>query len=544
MSKYTGDVIVEMLERAGIKHIWGITGDSANFITEAVSKSNIQFMHVRHQETGAFAAGAEAKASGKLSACIGSCGPGALHLLNGLYDANSNGAPVICLATHILKNEIGFEYIQETDPKKLFSTCSVFCEYVQSPMQLPRMLASAMQHAVSKRGVAVLIIPGDISSKIYDGGDYRQYQTFYPSPRIYPDKEDLFKIAELINNSNSLAIIAGEGCKGAHDELIRLSQLRKAAVAWTYYGKQYVEYDNPFAVGIIGKMGTNSVNEAIRSCDLLLQLGANCSLEGYKINGKVLQIDTDAQNLGADHFVDFAFEGNIKETLTRVLPLINEQTSTCYIQEVLMPYENKCRQYEELYSKKVTSENEIYSEYLFSLIDKRSSDEAVFCADTGSALVLMQRHIHASESRMFFQSARWGSMGNAMPTALGVKAAFPEKQVIALCGDGGLSALLGDLITAIQMKLPVKIVLLNNGKLDLTGLQFFVQNLNPACIDLKSTDYAGIAAAIGFASYKVSHAGELESAIDRWLDQNEPAFLDVKVASITNLHNGFIKNKL
>lgn len=544
MSKYTGDVIVEMLEKADIKHIWGITGDSANFITAAVSKSKIKFMHVRHEETAAFAAGAEAKSTGRLSACIGSCGPGALHLLNGLYDANSNGAPVICLATHILKNEIGFEYVQETDPKRLFAACSVFCEYVQSPAQLPRMLASAMQHAVSRKGVAVLIIPGDISSVIYDGGDYHQYKPHYSDPRIFPVKEDLFRIAELINNSNSLAIIAGEGCKGAHDEVIRLSGLRKAAVAWTYYGKQYVEYDNPYAVGIIGKMGTNSVNEAIRSCDLLLQLGSNCSLDGYKINGKVLQINSDAQFLGADHFVDFAFEGNVKETLSRVLPLINELSSTCYIQEVLMPYENKCRQYEELYRKKVTSENEIYSEYLFSLIDKRASSEALFCADTGSALVLMQRHIHASESRMFFQSARWGSMGNAMPTALGVKAAFPQKQVIALCGDGGLSALLGDLITAIQMNLPIKIVLLNNGKLDLTGLQFFVQNLDPAGIDLKHADYAGIASAIGFASYKVTHAEELQSAIDRWLDQDKPAFLDVKVASITNLHNGFIKNKL
>lgn len=544
MSKYTGDVIVEMLEKAEVKHIWGITGDSANFITAAVSKSKIKFMHVRHEETAAFAAGAEAKSTGRLSACIGSCGPGALHLLNGLYDANSNGSPVICLATHILKNEIGFEYVQETDPKKLFAACSVFCEYVQSPMQLPRLLASAMQHAVSKKGVSVLIIPGDVSSRVYDGGDYRHYQTFYSTPRIFPAQEDLFKIAELINQSSSLTIIAGEGCKGAHDEVIQLSQLRKAAVAWTYYGKQYVEYDNPFAVGIIGKMGTNSVNEAIRSSDLLLQLGSNCSLEGYKINGKVVQIDSLGQSLGMDHYVDFAFEGSIKDTLSRVLPLINEQKSTCYIQEVLMPYENKCRQYEELYRKKVTSDNEIYSEYLFHLIDQRSSDEAVFCADTGSALVLMQRHIHASQSRMFFQSARWGSMGNAMPAALGVKAAFPQKQVIALCGDGGLSALLGDLITAIQMNLPIKIVLLNNGKHDLAGLQFFVQNLNPACIDLKNTDYAGIASAIGFASYRVTHASELESSIDRWLDQDKPAFLDVKVASITNLHNGFIKNKL
>lgn len=543
MSKFTGDVIVEMLEKAEIRHIWGITGDSANYITAAVSRSNIRFMHVRHEETAAFAAGAEARSTGRLSACIGSCGPGALHLLNGLYDANSNGAPVICLATHILKNEIGFEYVQETDPKRLFAACSVFCEYVQSPSQLPRMLGSAMQHAVSLNGVAVLIIPGDVSSMVYDGGRYLHYMPHYTSPRIYPAEEDLHRIAELINKSSSLAIIAGDGCKDAHDEIMCLSALKKAAVAWTYYGKQYVEYDNPYAVGLIGSLGTNSVNEAIRSCDLLLQLGSNFSLNGYHISGKIIQIDSRAQTLGEDHFVDYAFEGNIKDTLSHLLPLINEDTGLCYIQEVMMPYENKCRQYEELYKKKVTKNNEIYSEYVFNLIDRRSSDEAAFCADTGSALVLMQRHIHASESRTFFQSARWGSMGNAMPTALGVKAAFPNKQVIALCGDGGLSALLGDLITAIQMELPVKVLLLNNGKLDLAGLQFFMQHLEPANIDLKKTDYAGIASAIGFASYRVTHAAELDGAIDRWLDQDKPSFLDVKVASITNLHNGFIKNR-
>ncbi|MGL5317258.1 MAG: thiamine pyrophosphate-dependent enzyme [Bacteroidales bacterium] len=544
MSKYTAEVIVEMLENAGIRHIWGITGDTANHVTSAIDKSQIAFMHVRHQETAAFAAGAEANATGRLSACIGSCGPGSLHLLNGLYDANANRAPVICLVTDIQRDEAGFEYVHEIQPKKIFSGCSVFCEYVHTSLQLPRLMASAIQHAISKRGVAVLIVPGDITARIFDGGDYTQYKPFYTSPRITPAQDDLFRIAELINASSRLAIIAGEGCKDAHDEVMRLSELRKAAVAWTYYGKQYAEYDNPYAVGLIGTYGTNSVNETLRSCDLLLQLGSQYNSDDYKISGKVLQIDADPQSLGVNHYVDFAFEGNIKDTLALVLPLINEQKSMCYIEEVMIPYENKIRQYEELYHKKVTSANEIYSEYLFNLLDRRCSWDAAFCADTGSALVLMQRHIHAGESRMFFHSGRWGSMGNALPTALGVKAAYSHKQVIALCGDGGLSSLLGDLITAVQLKLPVKIVLLNNGKLDFTGLEFYQQKLLPANIDLRKVDFAAIATAIGFAAYHVTHASELESAIDRWLDQDQPAFLDVKVASITNLHNGLIKNNL
>lgn len=543
MSKFTGDVIVDMLENAGVKHVWGITGDTANFITSAISRSKIKFMHVRHEETAAFAAGAEAKSKGCLSACIGSCGPGSLHLLNGLYDANANGSPVLCLATHILKNEIGLDYVQETDPKALFESCSVFCEFVQSSVQLPRIMASAMQHAISKKGVAVLILPGDIASKIYDGGDYKEYLPHYTNPQIYPGKDDLFQIAELINKSSSLAILAGDGCKDAHNQIMKLSALRKAAVAWTYHGKQYVEYDNPYAVGIIGKLGTNSVNEAMRSCDLLLQLGSNFALSDYKISGKIIQIDSNPEALGADHFVNYAYVGNISDTLERLLPYINEQKGTCYVEEVIMPYENKCRQYDELYNKKITEGNEIYSEYVFNVIDRRASKEAVFCADTGSALVLMQRHIHATESRQFYQSARWGSMGNAFPMSLGVKASLPDKQVIALCGDGGLSALLGDLITAIQLNLPVKVLLLNNGRMDLAGMQFHVQNLVPVSIDLNKTDYAAIASAIGFSAYKVRHVSELESAIDKWLDQDKPAFLDVNVASITSLHNGLIHKK-
>lgn len=543
MSKFTGDVIVDMLEKAGVKHIWGITGDTANYITSAISRSSIRFMHVRHEEAGAFAAGAEAKGSERLSACIGSCGPGSLHLLNGLYDANANGVPVICLATHILKNEIGLDYIQETDPKALFEPCSVFCEFVQSSFQLPRLMASAMQHAISKKGVAVLILPGDIVSKVYDGGDYTNYYPHYTKESVFPQKEDLFQIAELINKSSSMAIIAGEGCKGAHDSIVALSQLRKAAVAWTYHGKQFVEYDNPYAVGSIGKLGTNSVNEAIRSCDLLLQLGSNFSLRDYNVSGKIIQIDANPAALGFDHFVDYAYVGNIKDTLERLLPYINEQSGTCYVEEVLMPYENKCRQYDELYKKKVTSDNEIYSEYVFNLIDKRASQDAAFCADTGSALVLMQRHIHATRERSFYQSARWGSRGNAFPASLGVKASFPDKQVIALCGDGGLSSLLGDLISAIQLDIPVKVLLLNNGRMDLTGMQFYTQNLLPSSIDLVNTDYAAIASAIGYSAYKVHLVTELESAIDRWLDQDKPAFLDVKVASITSLHNGLISKK-
>lgn len=535
MSEYTGDVIVKMLEQAGVKHIWGITGESANYITEAVNKSKIRFMAVRHEETAAFAAGAEARSSGKLSACIGACGPGSLHLLNGLYDANLNRSPVICLATHILKNEIGFEYVQETDPKKIFASCSVFCEYVQSPHQLPRLLSSAMQHAVSKKGVAVLIVPGDVSARIYDGAGYKNYKIFYPLPRVFPVQEDLFKIAECINTSNQLVIIAGEGCEGAHDLVILLSHLRKAAVAWTYSGKQYIEYDNPYAIGVVGEQGIDSVAEAMKSCDLLLQLGSDCLPDGYEINGRIVQIGADARNLGIDRYVDFAFEGNVKETLLRVLPLINEQGSTCYVQELLMLFEEKCREYDLLYRKKVTSGNEIYPEYLYHLIDKRSSDEAVFCADTGKPLALMQRHIHASEFRFFYQSIHWGVISNAVPTALGVKASFPHKQVIAFCVNGGLLAILGDLITAVQMHLPIKIILLNNEKSDFDNCSFLFSEHNPAAVMFKNNDYAAIASSIGFASYRVKHVSELESAIDRWLDQDKPAFLDVKVAALKNI---------
>ncbi|MGL4780367.1 MAG: thiamine pyrophosphate-binding protein [Bacteroidales bacterium] len=536
MIKYIGDVIVKMLENAGVKHIWGITGDSANFITAAISKSTIEFMHVRHEESAAFAAAAESKATGKISACMGSCGPGSLHLINGLYEANTNGTPVLCIATHILKNEIGFNYIQETDPKLLFSGCSKYCAYVQSPEQLPRLMLHAMQTAIAQKGVAVLIVSGDISSHEYFGDPIEKYIPQYPSPQIYPCDEDLFMLASLINKYDEILIIGGEGCIDANAEIMEVAKRASAAVAWTFGGKEYLEYNNPYPIGIIGKLGTKSVNEAIRSSDLIIQLGCSLSLAEYKTRGLIVQIGINEKSFGTEHPIDFAFRGKVKDTMTKLIPLINPHCSRCYVEEVTMPYLNRKKQYEDLCKQVVNKENTILSEYLFCLLNKKIAENAFICSDTGTALILTQWYIEATENRRFIQSYKWGSMGNALPSALGLKSCFSEREVIAICGDGGLSMLLGELLSVIQLNLPVKILLLNNGKLDYSGLDFIKNGLKPIHIDLTPINFADVAKTIGFKTWHVEEAQHLGLAIDAWLDSESPAFLEVKVASITDAH--------
>ncbi|MGL5635406.1 MAG: thiamine pyrophosphate-dependent enzyme [Bacteroidales bacterium] len=536
MIKYTGDVIVKMLENAGIKRIWGITGDSANFITAAISKSKLQFMHVRHEESGAFAAASESKATGKLSVCMGSCGPGSLHLINGLYEANTNGTPVLCIATHILKNEIGFNYIQETDPKLLFSGCSKYCAIVQSPEQLPRIMLHAMQSAISLKGVATIIISGDISSQEYTGGNIDKFIPQYPSPQIFPTNEDLFMLASLINKYNEILIIGGEGCIDANTEIMEVAKRANAAIAWTFGGKEYLEYNNPFPIGIIGKLGTKSVNEAIRSSDLIIQLGCSLSLSEYKTRGLIVQVGINEKTFGTEHRIDYAFRGKVKDTMAKLIPLINTHCSRCYVEEVTMPYLNRKKQYENLCKQAANSENSILSEYVFCLLNKKIASDACICSDTGTALILTQWHIQATKERRFFQSYKWGSMGNGLPFALGVKACFPEREVIAICGDGGLSMLLGELLTVIQLNLPVKIILLNNGKLDYSGLDFIENGLKPIHIDLYPVNFADVVKTIGFETWHIEKAENLNSAIDEWLNSSSPAFLEVKVASITDAH--------
>lgn len=536
MMKYTGDVIVKMLENAEVKHIWGITGDSANFITAAISKSTIEFMHIRHEESAAFAAAAEAKATGKISACIGSCGPGSLHLINGLYEANTNGMPVLCIATHILKNEIGFNYIQETDPKLLFSGCSKYCAFVQTPEQLPRLMLHAMQTAIVQKGVAVIIVSGDISSQEYSGNPIDKYIPQYPVPQIFPTDEDLFMLASLINKYDEILIIGGEGCADANTEIMEVAKRANAAVAWTFGGKEYLEYNNPYPIGIIGKLGTKSVNEAIRSSDLIIQLGCSLSLAEYKTRGLIVQIGINEKSFGTEHHIDFAFRGKVKDTMTKLIPLINTHCSRCYVEEVTMPYLNRKKQYEDLCKQVVNKENTILSEYLFCLLNKKIAENAYICSDTGTALILTQWYIQATENRRFFQSYKWGSMGNALPSALGLKSSFPEREVIAICGDGGLSMLLGELLSVIQLNLPVKILLLNNGKLDYSGLDFIENGLKPIHIDLTPINFADVAKTIGFETWHIEKAENLSLVIDAWLESDSPAFLEVKVASITDAH--------
>ncbi|MGL6177892.1 MAG: thiamine pyrophosphate-dependent enzyme [Tannerellaceae bacterium] len=546
MSKHAGDLIKDILLASKVDRIWGITGDSANFITEAVCKSSIRFIHVRHEETAGFACGGEALMKDELSVCIGSCGPGALHLINGLYDANRNGAPVLCLATHIPKDEIGTQYVQETDPMKLFADCSVFCEYVQSVEQLPRMMGIAMQTAVAHKGVAVIIIPGDISSKtLVSEAKVQKYVPHYCCPVIKPVEAEIKQLADILNAATKITIIGGQGCRYARSEVKELSRILKAPLGWSYRSKEYLDHNNPLAIGCVGKFGNSSTDEAIEKCEVLLLLGVgNAGGHIYNTNAKIIQIDVNGSAIGRRHWIDYGYKGEVQDTIYELLSYLKEKFDTTFAKEVCQCYKDKQKQYAANSEKKTTEEGKIMPEYLISLIDEKAPFNTCFCADTGTPLILMERYISSGDKRRFFHSAEYGSIGNALPTSMGVRSATVDRKVVALCGDGGLSMLLGDLLTIVQEKFDVKMIVFNNATYDLAAMNTMVRGKTPINTALTTTDFAKVATSLGIRARRVEHVEELAEALDELLNSTEAYLLDVRVAAVSELHQCLLnKNK-
>ncbi len=517
-------VIIETLQSAGVRRCYGVPGDTLNHITDAIRTSDIRWVHVRHEEAAGFAAGADAMLTGELAACAGSCGPGSLHFINGLFESHRNRAPVILIASQIVRDELGFDFPQEVDFKSVYASCSVFCEEIRTPAQARRMTAMAAQAALAKRGVAVLIVPADVSSA--KAPDEPHFTVHRAAPVVLPSDAELDRLASAINAGKRVAIYGGSGCEMAHDAVVALASRLRAPVARTSRAKDFLEADNQFDVGMTGIFGSESGYHALMSCDVLLLLGCDFAWrQFYPDKATILQVDLDGTHLGRRHPVDIGVVGDIGPTLEALLPRITPREDDGFLDECLDHH----RKAVAAQAKHATEGKggAIHPQYLTEMISRHADADAIFTADGGSPMVWCLRHIASTGQNRTVVSLSHGTMANAMPQALGAKAAFPDRQVISLSGDGGIAMLMGDLLTAIQEKLPIKVVVYNNGALDFVELEQKVEGLLDSYTELVNPDFARVAEAIGFRGWRVEKAQDLESMVQAWLAEPGPALLDV-----------------
>jgi pyruvate dehydrogenase (quinone) len=526
MSKRVADLLVETLQAAGVKNCYGIVGDTMNRIAQAIDRSEIDWVHMRHEEAGAFAASAEAQFTGHLTACAGSCGPGSLHFINGLYEANRNRAPVVLIATQIVRQDIGFDSIQEIDYNDVFKGCSVFCEMILTPEQARRKTVAACQAALTKGGVAVLVVPADIANAT--AHDEAPYAVHAKRPLVRPAAADLDEIATILNAADAVTIYAGAGCAGAHDEVVATAARLNAPMAHTSRGKDFLEYDNPYNVGMTGIIGGGAAYHAVLDCDVLLLLGADFAWsQFYPSKAKIIQIDLDPTHIGRRHPVTLGVVGNIKTTLEALLPRLRPHGDRRFLDAHVERFRKDAVAAK---AETVSSpDSAISGTYLTKIINSQAAEDALFTADDGTALVWMLRHIETGGKRRTFGSLLHGTMATGMPSAIGLQKCQPGRQVICLAGDGGLAMLLGELLTVVQEGLPIKIVVFDNGKLGFVDIEQKASGLEPVFTGLKNPDFGEVARAVGLWGHSVSKAGELENAVQSWLAQPGPALLHVKV---------------
>ena len=529
MAKRIAELFVEVLAAAGVERIYGVAGDSLNGITDSVRRRNgIEWVGVRHEETAAFAAGAEAALTGKLAVCAGSCGPGNLHLINGLYDAHRSRVPVLAIAAQIPSQEIGSGYFQETHPEHLFKECSHFCELVSSPTQMPRTLEIAIQTALAKRGVAVVVLPGDIALLNAENDDRRVNFTF-SQPYIVPRQEELDQLAAELNRATRVTILAGAGCAGAHDELIQLAVKLQAPIVHAMRGKEFIEYDNPHDVGMTGLLGFSSGYHAMMNCDALLMLGTDFPYQQfYPKNARILQVDLREEQLGRRSHLDLGLVGGIAETLPALLPRIAQKTDRSYLDACLSHYRDARKGLDDLATGK-RGQRPIHPQYLAKILDQIAADDAVFTVDVGTPVIWAARYLTMNGHRRLLGSFNHGSMANALPQAIGAQISHPHRQVVALSGDGGFSMLMGDLLSLRQLNLPVKIVVFNNGSLGFVELEMKATGFVNHGTDLVNPDLAGIAKGAGVLGLHVDDPEQIRPALQEAFAHNGPALVDVAV---------------
>ena len=522
------DLLVEVLAEAGVRRIYGVSGDSLNGITESMRvRGGMQWVGTRHEETAAFAAGADAHLTGNLAVCAGSCGPGNLHLINGLYDCHRSRVPVLAIAAQIPSAEIGSGYFQETHPEHLFGQCSHYCELVSQPEQMPRVLEIAIQTALSKRGVAVIILPGDIALRdsVASGPRLRFAE---PRPTICPSGDEINLLGELLNRSERTTILAGAGCAGAHDELIELAGTRQAPIVHAMRGKEFIEYDNPFDVGMTGLLGFSSGYHAMMNCDLLLMIGTDFPYQQFfPKDVTVVQIDVRGEQLGRRTKVDFGFVGDTKTTLRALLPKLKQNLYVGHLQESIEHYRKARKGLDELAS--ATPGKPIHPQYVARVIDQLAAEDAIFSCDVGTPTIWAARYLTMNGKRRILGSFNHGSMANALPQAIGAQVSHPGRQVISMSGDGGFSMLMGDLLTLRQHELPVKLIVFKNDSLAFVELEMKAAGILEFGTHLHNPDFTKIAEGAGLLGLRAETPDQVETAIAEALECDGPALVEVPV---------------
>ncbi|MGB8889895.1 MAG: ubiquinone-dependent pyruvate dehydrogenase [Candidatus Korobacteraceae bacterium] len=529
-NKRVADLLTEVLVEAGVRRMYGVSGDSLNGITDSIRiRKDLEWIHVRHEETAAFAAGAEAHLTGSLAVCAGSCGPGNLHLINGLYDCHRNRVPVLAIAAQIPSSELGSTYFQETHPEHLFAQCSHYCELVSETSQMPRVLEIAMQTAVSKRGVSVVALPGDIAMKEALVHSPRVHY-HEPSPTVCPSEEELNILADLLNRSKKVTILGGAGCAGAHDELIEFAGKLQAPIVHALRGKEFIEYDNPFDVGMTGLLGFSSGYFAMMNCDVLVLLGTDFPYQPfYPKDATVVQIDLRGEQIGRRSKVDFGFVGDTKSTLKALLPKLKQNSYDTHLKESVAHYRKTRKGLDELATGK-TGQKPIHPQYLTRVLDQLAAKDAIFTCDVGSPVLWAARYLTMNGKRRLLGSFNHGSMANALPQAIGAQVTHPDRQVIAMSGDGGIAMLMGDLLTLRQHELPVKVIVYRNDALAFVELEMKAAGVLDFTTDLRNPNFAKIAEGAGLLGLKAETADEVEPAIARALAYDGPALVEVAVA--------------
>ena len=527
MAKKIAEQLIDTLAESGVERIYAVTGDSLNEVNEAVRKNNkIKWIHVRHEETGAYAAAAEAQLTGRPGCCAGSSGPGHVHLINGLYDAQRSGAPVIAIASTIPSREFGTEYFQETNTIKLFNDCSYYNEVATTPKQFPRMLQSAIQTAITRKGVAVVGLPGDLAKASAVSVD-SSVRNYFTRPEVCPSEEDLILLADLLNSHERITLFCGIGRRGAHEEVIALSEKLNAPVAYTFKGKMEVQYENPYEVGMTGLLGMPSGYYSMHEAEVLLMLGTDFPYSAFLPDDiKIAQIDIKPERLGRRAKVDIGLCGDVKMTIQALLRMLTPKTDDTFLLKQLKRYEEVKKDLA-AYTKDKGEVNKIHPEYVMSEIDKLSSDDAVFTVDTGMTCVWGARYLQATGNRHMLGSFNHGSMANALPQAIGAALAYPERQVVALCGDGGLSMTLGDLATVVQYKLPIKIIVFNNRSLGMVKLEMEVDGLPDWQTNMLNPDFAQVAEAMGITGFNVSDPEEVLTTLYNAFEMDGPVLVNI-----------------
>lgn len=527
MAKKVAEQLVETLVEASIERIYAVTGDSLNEVNEAVRQNKkIRWIHVRHEETGAYAAGAEAQLTGRLGCCAGSSGPGHVHLINGLYDAHRSGAPVLAIASTIPTGEFGTEYFQETSTVKLFNDCSYYNEVANTPKQFSRMLQSAIQTSITRKGVSVIGLPGDVA-KAQAEDINSSVQTFSGEPSICPSEEDLARLADLLNRHSKITLFCGIGCKGAHEEVIALSEKLNAPVAYTFKSKMEIQYENPYEVGMTGLLGMPSGYYSMHEAEVLVMLGTDFPYSAFLPDDvKIAQIDIRAERLGRRAKVDIGLCGDVKLTIQSLLRMLHPKTDDNFLLKQLKRYEEVKKDLN-AYTEDKGKEDRIHPEYVMSEIDKLAYEDAIFTLDTGMTCVWGARYLQATGKRHMLGSFNHGSMANALPQAIGAALACPERQVIALCGDGGLSMTLGDLQTVVQYNLPIKVIVFNNRSLGMVKLEMEVDGLPDWQTDMLNPDFAQVAEAMGMKGFNVHDPEEVLPTLYNAFESDGPVLINI-----------------